>query len=44
MTEYNVSLRKPNKRYAVKKEDRVILKKEDPVVRLQDYLKKHLDG
>ena len=32
MKEYNVSLRKPNTRYA--------LKKEDQVVRVQDYLKK----
>ena len=31
MKEYNVSLRKPNKRYAIKNEERV--------VRLQDYLK-----
>ena len=31
MKEYNVSLRKPNKKYAIKKEDRII--------RIKDYLK-----
>ena len=31
-----VSLRKPNKKYAIKKEDRII--------RIKDYSKKHLDG
>ena len=36
MKEYNVSLCKPNKKYAIKKEDRII--------RIKDYLKKHLNG
>ena len=35
MKEYNVSLRKPNKEYAIKKEDRIST---------QGLLKKHLDG
>ena len=35
MEEYNVSLRKPNKKYTIKKEDQKI--------RIKDYFKKHLD-